>query len=304
MSIIIPPYLEKGDTIGLVCPAGFLPLDKTKQAMETIESIWGFKVRIGKTVGHQHHYFSGTDDERLADLQSMMDDPEIKAILCGRGGYGTGRILDRLDFTSFCRQPKWIIGFSDITVLQAHLLSKYNIASVHGPMANAFNDGGDAGPYVHSLREVLEGKGTTYTAPAHPFNRSGEATGTLMGGNLALMAHLVGTVSDLDTRGAILFLEDVGEYLYNIDRMMYQLKRSGKLDQLAGLIFGGFTDCKDTTLPFGQSVEEVLRAHVKEYHYPVCFGFPVSHEAPNYALKTGCTYRLLVQSNEIHLEAK
>ncbi|MFN5938131.1 MAG: LD-carboxypeptidase, partial [Sphingobacteriales bacterium] len=161
MSIIIPPYLEKGDTIGLVCPAGFLPLDKTKQAMETIESIWGFKVRIGKTVGHQHHYFSGTDDERLADLQSMMDDPEIKAILCGRGGYGTGRILDRLDFTSFCRQPKWIIGFSDITVLQAHLLSKYNIASVHGPMANAFNDGGDAGPYVHSLREVLEGKGTT-----------------------------------------------------------------------------------------------------------------------------------------------
>lgn len=302
MSIIIPPYLHKGDTIGMVCPAGYLPAEKTKKAIETIENIWVFKVRVGKTVGHQHHYFSGTDAERLADLQDMMDDPQIKAILCGRGGYGTGRIIDQLDFTAFCKHPKWVIGFSDITVLHSHVLTQYGIASLHAPMANAFNDGGDAGPYVRSLQDALEGRSTRFSAIAHPFNKQGEATGILLGGNLSLIAHLVGTPSDIDTRGAILFLEDVGEYIYNIDRMMYQLKRSGKLDHLAGLIFGGFTDCKDTTLPFGQTVEEVLRAHVKEYNYPVCFGFPVSHDTENYALKTGCDYKLIIGANEVTLE--
>ena len=297
MSIIIPPYLQKGDTIGMVCPAGYLPVEKTKKAIETIENVWGFKVRVGKTVGHQHHYFSGTDAERLEDLQSMMNDPAVKAILCGRGGYGTGRIIDQLDFTTFCRHPKWVIGFSDVTVLHSHLLTKYGIASLHAPMANAFNDGGDVGPYVQSLRDVLEGRSTGFSAAAHPFNKYGEVSGILMGGNLSLIAHLIGTPSDIDTRGAILFLEDVGEYIYNIDRMMYQLKRSGKLKNLAGLIFGGFTDCKDTALPFGQTVEEVLQAHVKEYNYPVCFGFPVSHETDNYALKTGCDYRLSVNNS-------
>ena len=301
MSIIIPPYLQKGDTIGLVCPAGYMPAEKTKKAIETIENVWGFKVRVGKTIGHQHHYFSGTDAERLADLQMMMDDPEVKAILCGRGGYGTGRIIDQLDFTAFAKQPKWVIGFSDVTVLHSHLLTQLGIASLHAPMANAFNDGGDVGPYVQSLRDALEGKSFTINAAAHPFNQTGEATGVLMGGNLSLIAHLIGTPSDIHTEGAILFLEDVGEYIYNVDRMLYQLKRAGKLDRLAGLIFGGFSDIKDTVLPFGQTIEEVLKAHVQEYEYPVCFGFPVSHEVDNYALKTGCVYTLNVSNNGVQL---
>lgn len=301
MSIIIPPYLKKGDTIGMVCPAGFMPAEKTKKAIETIEQVWGYPVRVGKTVGHQHHYFSGTDAERLEDLQGMMDDPTIKAILCGRGGYGTGRIIEQLDFTQFLKQPKWVIGFSDVTVLHAHLLTQFKIASLHAPMANAFNDGGDEGPYVQSLRDALEGRATTYTAATHPFNRTGEARGRLVGGNLSLVAHLIGTSSDIDTRGAILFLEDIGEYIYHIDRMMYQLKRSGKLDHLAGMIFGGFTDMKDTVIPFGQTMEEILQAHVAQYQYPVCFGFPVSHATENYALITGGDYTLKINPYETTL---
>lgn len=301
MSIIIPPYLQKGDTIGMVCPAGFMSAEKTMKAIETIENVWGYRVRVGKTVGHQHHYFSGTDAERLEDLQRMMDDPNIKAILCGRGGYGTGRIIDELDFTEFLKQPKWVIGFSDVTVLHAHLLTQFGVASLHAPMANAFNDGGDVSPYVQSLRDALEGRTTSYTAAPHPFNRTGEASGKLVGGNLTLVAHLIGSSSEFDTQGAILFLEDVGEYIYNIDRMMYQLKRSGKLDHLAGMIFGGFTDMKDTTTPFGQTVETVLKAHVAEYDYPVCFDFPVSHATENYALITGGDYSLTVSQTGSHL---
>lgn len=301
MSIIIPPYLRRGDTIGMVCPAGYLPIEKTKKAIETIENKWGFNVRIGKTIGQQHHYFSGTDSERLTDLQSMLDDPDIKAILCARGGYGTGRIIDELDFSAFCQQPKWLIGFSDITILHSHILTKYGIASIHGPMANAFTESEEAGQFIESLRDVLEGRPTTFTAASHPLNRIGEGSGRLVGGNLSLIAHIIGTPSDIDTTGAILFLEDVGEYIYNIDRMMYQLKRSGKLSELTGLIFGGFTDCKDTTLPFGQTAEKVLKAIVDKYSYPVCFGFPVSHDKENYALKVGCKYRLIVGSNESQL---
>lgn len=222
-TVIFPPSLQPGDVIGMVCPAGFMPFEKTDQAVKTLQD-WGFKVRIGTTVGHRHHYFSGTDEERRLDLQSMLDDPDIKAILCARGGYGTGRIIDQLDFTRFLQQPKWIIGFSDITILHAHLLAKYNIASLHAPMANAFNDGGFEGPYVHSLRDMLIGKDIIFEAVSHPFNRPGKAVGRLVGGNLALVTHLIGSSSEVNTDGAILFLEDVGEYIYNIDRMMYQLK--------------------------------------------------------------------------------
>jgi muramoyltetrapeptide carboxypeptidase len=299
--VIYPQSLQPGDMIGVVCPAGYMPLEKTDQAVKTLQE-WGFRVRLGRTVGHQHHYFSGTDAERKDDLQAMLDDPEIKAILCGRGGYGTGRIIDQLDFSVFLQQPKWIIGFSDITILHAHLLAKYNIASLHAPMANAFNDGGSEGPYVLSLRDMLTGKDSMYVVGGHPFNRPGKATGTLVGGNLALVAHLIGTPSEVDTQGAILFLEDVGEYIYNIDRMMYQLKRAGKLEGLTGLIFGGFTDTKDTAIPFGQTIEEVLQEHVKEYDFPVCFHFPVSHDTPNYALISGGTYRMDIDAEGCTLQ--
>jgi len=278
-----------------------MPRERASACIETLQS-WGYNVRIGNTLDSlSENYFSGTDDERLTELQQLLDDPSVKAIFCGRGGYGLTRIIDRIDFTRFVKEPKWIIGFSDITVLHTHIWSNYKIATLHAPMANAFNDGGAANDYVLSLRQVLAGRPPAYTCPAHPFNRPGNASGRLIGGNLSLLAHLTGTPSDIRTKGKILFLEDVGEYLYNIDRMLYQLKRSGKLDQLAGLIIGGFTELKDTTRPFGASVEEIIRDVIKEYDYPVCFGFPVSHEKENYALKIGVRHRLEVSPDKVSL---
>ncbi len=300
--IKIPPYLVKGDTIGLVCPAGFMTLDKVQTCVSTLQD-WGYQVKIGKTVGSDSStYFSGTDDERLEDFQQMLDDDSVKAVLCARGGYGMGRIIDRVDFKKFKKQPKWIIGYSDITVLHSHLYTNYYISSIHAPMAAAFNDEGYSNEYVQSLKNVLEGKKIKYQCPVHEFNKKGEAIGELVGGNLALLAHLVGTDSDIKTRGRILFLEDVGEYLYNIDRMLWQLKRSGKLSKLAGLIIGRFTDTKDTERPFGKPVDEIIREVIAEYDYPVCYGFPVSHEKENYALKVGVGYKLKVAKGKVTLE--
>lgn len=300
--IKIPPYLQKGDTIGLVCPAGYMPVEKVSECIRVLNENWGFTTKVGNSIGRQYHYFSGTDEERLEDLQQMLDDDSVKAILCARGGYGLSRIIDAIDFKRFKQNPKWIIGFSDITILHSHIYRNYYISTIHAPMANAFNENGYQNEFVRSLRSVLEGKKIKYQVQPHAFNRKGEAVGELVGGNLALLAHLLGTDSDLKTRGRILFIEDVGEYLYNIDRMMYQLKRSGKLDKLAGLIVGGFTDMKDTERPFGQTVHEIIRDAVAEYDYPVCFDFPVSHDEKNYALKIGVGYKLIVGKNKVVLE--
>ena len=299
--IIIPPYLKKGDTIGMVCPAGYMPKEKMKTCIEVLQRDWGFRVKEGKTLGSGENYFSGTDAERLADIQEMLDDPEVKAVLCARGGYGVGRIIDQIDFRKFRKHPKWLIGFSDITVLHAHIHTRYHIATLHAPMAGAFQDGGHKNEFVQSLRKSITGKKSSYEAAVHPFNHPGKVSGVLVGGNLALLAHLVGTSSDLRTKGKILFVEDVGEQLYNIDRMFYQLKRSGKLDKLAGLVIGGFTDCKDTDRPFGKTAYEIIHDLVKEYTYPVCYGFPVSHDKENYALKVGGTYTLSVSRNKVKL---
>jgi muramoyltetrapeptide carboxypeptidase len=300
--ITIPPYLHKGDTIGIVCPAGYMKLEKVQSCINTLEA-WGYQVRVGKTVGSSSEtYFSGTDDERLSDFQQMMDDDEVHAVLCGRGGYGMGRIIEKIDFKKFKKKPKWIIGYSDITILHSHLYTNYYISSIHAPMAAAFNDEGYKNEYVLSLKSVLEGKKIRYQSAVHEYNRKGEAIGELVGGNLALLAHLVGTDSDIKTRGRILFLEDIGEYLYNIDRMMWQLKRSGKLAKLAGLIVGRFADVKDTERPFGKTVHEIIRDVVSEYNYPVCYDFPVSHTDENYALKVGTGYKLKVTKSKILLE--
>jgi len=300
--IRIPPFLEPGDTIGLVCPAGFMPVEKVSECIRVLNSEWGFTTKVGNTVGKQFNYFSGTDEERLADFQSMLDDDAVRAILCARGGYGVGRIIDRIDFRKFRKKPKWIIGFSDITVLHAHIYSNYYISTLHAPMAGAFNSGDNVNEYVLSLKYALAGKKLKYKCDPHEFNRKGEGIGELVGGNLALLAHLVGTESDIKTKGRILFIEDVGEYIYNIDRMMHQLKRSGKLSRLAGLIIGGFTETKDTERPFGQTVYECIRELVKEYDYPVCYGFPVSHTDENYALKIGVGYKLKVTRSKVTLE--
>lgn len=297
-----PPSLQKGDRIGIVAPSGFMAFEKMETCVNTLQD-WGYNVRLGTTThSYSQNYFSGSDDERLRDLQEMLDDPDVHAILCARGGYGMSRIIDDLSFKKFKKHPKWIIGFSDITVLHAHILSHYGIATLHAPMAAAFNDGGFTSPYIQSLKDVLEGRPTRYETVTHPMNQHGEAEGELVGGNLTLLAHIIGTRSDFKTKNRILFLEDIGEYIYNIDRMLLQMERSGKFDKLAGLVVGGFTESKDTERPFGKTVEEVIHDLVKGLDIPVCFDFPVSHGRENYALKVGCRYTLSVGSNTVVLE--
>ncbi len=297
-----PPSLSPGEAIAIVCPGGYMPFEKAQACIDALRD-WGYRVKVGRTLGgDSENYFSGTDKERLADLQQMLDDDEVKAILCGRGGYGLGRIIDRLDLSKFKKTPKWIVGYSDITVLHAHIHANYKIATLHAPMAGAFNDAEAGSEYIRSLRKALEGEKTKIQCPDHPLNIKGEGIGELIGGNLSLLAHLVGTPSEMKTRGKILFLEDIGEYAYHIDRMMNQLKRAGKLDRLAGLIVGGMTDIKDTERPFGLPVEEIIYDVVKEYDYPVCFGFPVGHQPENYALKSGIGHKLKVGKSKVYLE--
>jgi len=299
--IITPPYLKKDDTIGIVCPSGYMPFEKAQACIDTLQQ-WGFKMQVGKTLGNQFNYFSGTDDERLNDLQTMIDDEKVKAIFCARGGYGLSRIIDRLDFTPFKKNPKWIIGYSDVTILHVHLYSKFGIASLHSPMASAFNNGGAQNEFVQSLRKAIIGEPCHYSYNPHTLNKEGVAEGELVGGNLSLLVHLIGTPSEVDTKNKVLFLEDVGEYLYNVDRMMMQLKRSGKLESLAGLVIGGFTEMKDTIIPFGQNVYEIIFDKVKDYNYPVCFDFPIGHTDRNYALKVGVKHRLIVNEEKVVLK--
>ena len=299
--IKIPPYLKKGDTIGIVCPSGTLSAKKAATCIETLEA-WGYKVKIGKTLGTQHHYFSATDEARATDLQEMLDDKNVQAVLCGRGGYGMSRIIDLLDFKTFKKHPKWVIGFSDITLLHNHFTEVLKTASLHAPMAGAFNNGQSNNEWVISLKHALQGKKANYKAATHALNKLGTASGKLVGGNLTLVAHAIGTVSGLQTKNAILFLEDIGEYKYNIDRMMLQLKRSGMLKNLAGLVVGGFTQTKDSDPAFGATVYEIIEAAVAEYNYPVCYDFPVSHDKENYAIKHGMEYALEVTAKKVSLK--
>ncbi|QNA45619.1 S66 peptidase family protein [Lacibacter sediminis] len=297
-----PSYLKKGDTIAITCPAGYMKLEKAQTCITVLQQ-WGYEVLVGKTLGSKSKtYFSGTDEERLNEFQAMLDAPEVKAILCGRGGYGVGRIIDQLDFTAFKKNPKWIIGFSDITIFHAHINRNFKIATLHSSMASAFNDGGYKNKYVQSIKAALGGKKANYSCKTHRLNQTGKATAELVGGNLALITHLIGTKSDYQTKGKILFIEDIGEQHYNIDRMLHQLKRSGKLNDLAGLIIGGFTDMQDTERPFGKKVYNIIHELINEYKYPVCFGFPVSHDKENLALKVGASYQLTVSKQTVQLK--
>ena len=299
--IKIPPYLIKGDLIGITCPAGYMASEKAQTCIQTLQQ-WGFEVMVGKTLGsNSTTYFSGTDEERQNEFQAMLDDDSIKAILCGRGGYGVSRIIDALDFTRFKKKPKWIIGYSDITVLHCHLNRRFKIASLHSPMAAAFNEGEYKNEFIASLRKAITGKKANYKYVAHPHNKTGIATGELVGGNLSLIVHLIGTPSELDTKNKILFIEDIGELIYSIDRMFLQLKRSGKLNNLAGLVIGRFTETRDTERPFGKSLEDTISEYLKEYDFPVCFGFPVSHHKENYALKVGVAHQLIVSKRKVQL---
>jgi muramoyltetrapeptide carboxypeptidase len=304
----IPPYLKPGDTIGITSPASYISLADIQPAVQLMES-WGFKIEIGATAGKKDFSYGGTDEERVADLQQMLDNPNINAIMCARGGYGVVRIIDQLSFKQFKAHPKWLIGFSDITVLHSHINSHFGMATLHSKMCNSFpGDWTKAEPIqistILSIKQALMGEAMTYTAPASAFNRAGRAEAPLVGGNLSMIATLSGTPSDLVTKNKILFVEDTDEYLYSIDRMFWNLKRSGKLAQLAGLIIGGFKVKPDTAGDeFGKSIYEIVMEKVKEYDYPVCFDFPVGHQRNNFALKCGVRHVLEVGAEGSKLES-
>jgi muramoyltetrapeptide carboxypeptidase len=300
----IPPYLKPGDTIGITCPAGFMTLAELQPAIDILKG-WGFNLRIGKTVGARDFIFGGTDAQRLSDMQQMLDDPTIQAIMCARGGYGCVRIIDQLDFRKFAEKPKWIIGFSDVTVIHAELNHQFHIASIHSKMCNSFPDHPELtekGQWesILSIQQALTGRTIEYPVVYDPANRPGIGSGILAGGNLKTIETLAGSASDLRTEGMILFLEDVGEYLYSIDRMFYNLKRTGKLDRLNGLLIGAFrVKPDDPGDEFGRSVYNIVQDLVSSYKYPVCYNFPVGHVKTNYALKCGVRHELNITNDQV-----
>jgi muramoyltetrapeptide carboxypeptidase len=283
--------LQAGDKIAIIATARKITLTEIEIAIQYFES-WGLTVVLGKTIGASYNQFAGDDALRLNDLQEMLDDPEIKAIICARGGYGTTRILDQVDFSLFQKKPKWVVGFSDVTALLCHI-HKLKIKSVHAIMPILFPRAG-ADPSIESLRRILFGEELSYTAPPHPFNKSGLEQGQLIGGNLSMLHTITGTRSEIDTTDKILFLEDLDEYLYHIDRMMVHLDRCGKLANLAGLIVGDMSDMHDNPVPFGKTAYEIINEHTGKYNYPVSYGFPVGHEPLSLALVCGREAQLIV----------
>lgn len=293
------PSLRPGDKIAIISTARKITVPEIGVAIETFAQ-WGLEVVLGQTIGASYNQFAGDDALRLQDLQQMLDDESIKAIVCARGGYGTTRIIDQVDFTEFKKKPKWLVGFSDVTALHSHIHT-LGLESVHAIMPVLFQKEGTAAS-IETLRRILFGEEVIYTAAPHTFNRSGIATGQLVGGNLSMLHTLTGTRSDISTAGKILFLEDLDEYLYHIDRMMVHLDRSGKLANLAGLIIGDMSDMHDNTIPFGKTAYEIILEHTGKYNYPVCYGFPVGHEPLNLALVCGREARLDVAESGVRLE--
>jgi len=287
--------LSPGDKIAIVALARKVNLIDLQWAISTFKS-WGLQVELGQTITAGHHIFAGTDAERAADLQAMLDNPDIKAVISARGGYGTTRMLDLVDFSQFKQNPKWVIGFSDITALLCHIQT-LGIESVHAIMPALFSKMGSE-TAIETLRQVLFGEPVFYPIiAAHPLNRQGSGTGNLIGGNVSLLATIIGTPSDIDYTGKILFIEEVEEYLYSLDRMLVQLKRAGKLAQLAGLVVGHMTDMKDNPVPFGRTAYEIIADHTQAYNYPICFGFPTGHEPYNLALVCGRAAQLSVTAD-------
>lgn len=302
----IPPYLKPGDKIGISSPAGYITTEDIQPAVLQLKD-WGLEPVIGSTIGKRDFTFGGTDEERRIDFQQLLNDHSIKAILCARGGYGIVRIIDQLDFSQFKKNPKWIIGFSDVTVLHNHVHRHCNVATIHSKMCNSFPaDRSLAEPdqkkSIESIRQCLFNERIDYEIQVSTFNRTGIATAQLVGGNLKTIESLSGTASDISTRNKILFIEDTGEYLYSIDRMFWNLKRTGKLDQLKGLIVGGFKLKKDDEgEEFGKTLEQIVLEKVKDFNYPVCFGFPVGHQKLNLAIACGMVHRLEVSADKVSL---
>ncbi|WP_297088748.1 LD-carboxypeptidase [uncultured Draconibacterium sp.] len=289
--MITPLPLHAGATIRIVSPAGKIKEEHVLPAAKWLQE-QGYVVKLGKNVFAQHYQFAGTDEQRLHDVQEALDDPHCAAIICSRGGYGTVRIINRIDFTQFVAKPKWLVGFSDITILHA-CLNNLGVPTLHGVMPRYFftkdNEPGDS---LISMMKLIRSEGIEYQLEGSNFNKTGRAKAPLVGGNLSIITSLQGTKYDIDTDGKILFLEDIDEFLYHTDRMVHQLKLSGKLENLSGLVLGDFTDMKDNESPFGQTVHEIINEAVKDKDYPVCYGFPGGHDKKNLALAFGCEWEL------------
>ena len=292
--MITPEFLQKGDTIGILATARKVDLVSLQPAIKLLES-WGLHVEIGKTIGKEENQLAGPDWFRATDFQEMLDNPKIKAIWAAKGGYGTVRIIDRIDFTQFKKKPKWIAGFSDITVLHSHL-NNMNIETIHSFMAlNA----GTAQPQVlESFRKALFGEKLEYHIPTHPFNKKGTAKGELVGGNLSVLYSVMGSKSEIDYKDKILFIEDLDEYLYHIDRMMMNLKRNGYFDGLKAVIVGGMSSMNDNEIPWGKDALEIIQDVLKDYKFPIIYNFPAGHIKDNRALILGKTVSITVNDKE------
>ena len=299
--MISPAKLNKGDKIGIIAPSRKINPDEIKASIKVFEN-WGLDVSLGKNLFKEDRQFSGTDNERAQDLQEMLDNPEIKAVVCARGGYGTIRIIDLVDYTTFMKKPKWIVGYSDITALHAHLNQNLKVESIHGIMPINFLDNSTENDSIKTLKKALFGEENIYEINAHDFNRKGKASGELIGGNLSVLYSIAGTKFDIDTNGKILVLEDLDEYLYHIDRMMMNLKYSGKLDNLKGLIVGGMTKMNDNEIPFGKSAYEIIDDVIQNYDFPVCYDFPLGHIKNNFALVLGKESVLEVKDKAVVLK--
>jgi muramoyltetrapeptide carboxypeptidase len=290
--VIFPKYLQKGDRIRIVAPAGKVQKDKILPGIDLLVEE-GFEVIVGKHVFGKHFQFSGTDQQRAFDLQEAINDERTKAIICARGGYGCVRLIEMINFEPLLKNPKWLVGFSDITVIHI-ILNKIGIASIHGAMPGFFIENKKPGRSFFSLIDALISGKSSFDVAADPFNRRGTGLGELIGGNLSLLYSLQGTPWQLDTTGKILILEDVSEYLYHLDRMIMNLRIAGQFRHLAGLVVGGFTELKDNESPFGKTAAEIIVDAVRDYRYPVCFDFPIGHLPRNLSFISGGTYRLEV----------
>lgn len=298
--MITPPFLKPGNTIAIVAPGRKVSPAEIDPAIRLL-SKWGLKVITGPHLLGSCDQYSGTDEERTADLQMMLDDVSVAAILFARGGYGSVRIIDRLNFDTFCRKPKWVAGYSDATVILSHIQGNYDIETIHGTMPINFPADGSENESTRSLHDALFGIAPVYTMAPSPLNRTGSAEGEIAGGNLSILYALNGTPSEVNYDGKILFIEDLDEYLYHIDRMMMTLKRAGKLSRLAGLMVGAMTKMNDNTIPFGKTAYEIVAETVSEYEYPVCFNIPAGHIEKNLALVMGRKVILDVQTDKTTL---
>lgn len=292
--MITPPFLQKGDTVAIVSTARKNLEDNLKPSIDLLKS-WGLNVKIGSTIGLDYHQLAGTDAQRAADFQEQMDNPNIKAIWCVRGGYGTVRIIDLLDFTKFKQNPKWIIGFSDVTVLHSHL-NRMGIQSIHATMPISIPRATTEAK--ESLRKALFGEPLEYKFSCDILNHLGTAKGELVGGNLSILYSLLGSESAIDCTNKILFIEDLDEYLYHIDRMMLNLKRNGCLSSLRGMIIGGMTKMNDNEIPWGKNAFEIIEEVTKNLNIPIIYNFPAGHIQDNRALIMGKTISVEVTAEE------